>query len=111
MIWTALCAALLVSGGWLAAYWIGRHDSWSAGQGSDQQKSLADNAAASSANTASGKMAKRLDDLGTCNITGFVIQREEKGIRWNRRAVPRVVSTLTRSFFFLSNSEDQLPSA
>ena len=88
MIWTALCAALLVSGGWLAAFWVGRHDGWAAGMVSGRQEALTDNAAASWSNTASGKMAKRLDDLGnlqplaTCNIPGFSIQKGEKGTRW-----------------------------
>lgn len=88
MIWTALCAALLVSGGWLASFWVGRHDGWAAGQVAGRQEALTANAAASWANTASGKMAKQLDDLGnlqplaTCNVPGFSIQKGEKGVRW-----------------------------
>jgi len=88
MIWTSLCAFLLVSGGWLAAFWVGRHDGWAAGQVTGRQEALTANAAASWANTASGKMAKQLDDLGnlqplaTCNIPGFSIQKGEKGVRW-----------------------------
>lgn len=88
MIWTALCAALLVSGGWLAAFWVGRHDGWAAGQVNGRQEALTANAAVSWANTASGKMAKQLDDLGnlqplaTCNVPGFSIQKGEKGVHW-----------------------------
>ena len=88
MIWTALCAVMLVFGGWLAAYWVGRHDGWAAGQVNGRQEALTDNAAVSWANTPSGKMAQRLDNLGnlqplaTCNIPGFSIQKGEKGIRW-----------------------------
>ena len=87
MIWTALCAALLVSVGWLAAFWVGRHDGWAAGQIAGRQEALTANAAASWANTASGKLAKQLDDPGNlqplapCPLPGSSLHKGEKGVR------------------------------
>lgn len=94
MALTALCAFLLASGGWLGGYWLGRHDGWQAGHIRGVQESLAVNAAASWANTPSGKMARRLDEIGnlqplaSCNIPGFSIQKGEKDIRWCVTAGP-----------------------
>lgn len=88
MILTALCAAMLVCAGWLIGYWVGHSDGWSSGDAIGYRQAIAANAAASWANTASGKVAKRMDDLGnlqalgTCNIPGFSIQKGENGTRW-----------------------------
>jgi len=88
MIWTALCAALLVCGGWLIGYWVGHRDGWASGDASGYRQAIAANAAASWANTKSGVMAKRLDEMGNlqplaaCNLPGFSIEKGEKGSRW-----------------------------
>lgn len=88
MIWTALCAALLVSGGWLAGYWLGHSDGWASGDAHGYRQAVASNAAASWANTTSGKLAKKLDDeailqpLATCNLSGFSVQKADNGVRW-----------------------------
>jgi len=88
MILTALCAAMLVCAGWLIGYWVGHSDGWSSGDARGYRQAIAANAAASWANTASGKVAKKMDDLGnlqalgTCNIPGFSIQKGENGTRW-----------------------------
>lgn len=87
MILTALCAILLAFGGWLAAYWVGRHDGWAAGQVAGKQEALAANAAASWANTPSGKLALRLDEdgllqpLALCRLPGYETKYETKAKR------------------------------
>jgi len=88
MILTALCAAMLVCAGWLVGYWVGHHDGWASGDASGYRQAIASNAAASWANTKSGVMAKRLDEMGNlqplaaCNLPGFSIENGEKGSRW-----------------------------
>lgn len=88
MIWTALCAALLVCAGWLIGYWVGHRDGWASGDASGYRQAIAANAAASWANTKSGVMAKHLDEMGNlqplaaCNLPGFSIEKGEKGSRW-----------------------------
>jgi len=88
MIWTALCTALLVCAGWLIGYWVGHSDGWTSGDASGYRQAIATNAAASWANTKSGVMAKRLDEMGNlqplaaCNLPGFSIEKGEKGSRW-----------------------------
>jgi len=87
MLWTALCAALLVSGGWLAAYWVGQHNGWAAGQVAGKQEALAANAAASWANTPSGKLAHGLDEegllqpLALCRLPGYETKYDAKAKR------------------------------
>jgi len=88
MIWTALCAAMLVCAGWLIGYWVGHRDGWASGDASGYRQAITANADASWANTTSGKLGKRLDEIGmlqalaTCNIPGFSIQNSESGSRW-----------------------------
>lgn len=88
MIWTALCAALLVCAGWLTGYWVGHRDGWASGDASGYRQAVEANAAASWANTPSGVMAKYLDEMGNlqplaaCNLPGFSIEKGERGSRW-----------------------------
>ena len=77
MIWTALCAAMLVCAGWLIGYWVGHRDGWASGDASGYRQAIAANAAASWANTTSGKLAQGLDEdgllqpLALCHLPGY----------------------------------------
>ena len=88
MIWTAICAALLVSGGWIAGYWLGHRDGWATGHDVGREAALDANAAASWANTRSGIAGKRLDDAGSlqslasCSVEGFTAETDDKGGHW-----------------------------
>lgn len=88
MIWTALSAALLVCGGWIAGYWLGHHDGWATGHDVGREAALDANAAASWANTRSGIAGKRLDDAGSlqslasCSVEGFTAETDDKGGHW-----------------------------
>lgn len=88
MLWTALCAAILVCGGWLAGYWTGHHDGWVTGHDVGRETALDANAAASWANTRSGIAGRRLDDLdslqslASCSVEGFIMQTDDKNGRW-----------------------------
>lgn len=84
MIWTALCAALLVAGGWLAGYWLGHSDGWVSGDAHGYRQAIATNAGASWANTPSGQLAYQMDRtgllqaLGHCRIPGYEAKFDPK---------------------------------
>jgi len=84
MIWTGLCAAILVSGGWLSGYWLGHSDGWSVGNAIGHEQALTENAAAAWGNTPSGQLAHQMDKTGLlqalayCHLPGYVAKYEEK---------------------------------
>lgn len=84
MIWTALCAALLVCGGWLAGYWVGHSDGWAKGTANGHETALTENAAAAWGNTPSGQLAYQMDKagllqaLGHCHLPGYEAKYEPK---------------------------------
>jgi len=84
MIWTGLCAAILVSGGWLSGYWLGHSDGWSVGNAIGHEQALTENAAAAWGNTPSGQLAYQMDKmgliqaLGHCNLQDYETKYEPK---------------------------------
>lgn len=88
MLWTALSTALLLSAAGLACYWVGHRDGWQTGYVIGRDQALNENAAASWANTYSGKVAKRLDDRGDiqriaqCNFNGFKVISNDHNVPW-----------------------------
>lgn len=88
MTWTAICAALLVSAGVLAGLLMGKHSGFATGDAHGYRQAIDANAAASWANTKSGIVGKKLDDLGvlqalsTCSISGFQTDTNDRNERW-----------------------------
>lgn len=88
MIWTALCAALLVCGGWLGGYWLGRSDGWTKGNATGHEAALKENAAAAWGNTPSGQLAYQMDKtgllqaLGHCHLPGYEAKLDPKDKRF-----------------------------
>ena len=88
MTYAALCALMLVCVGWLVGGWMMYRSGWATGDANGYKRAIEANAAASWANTKSGVMAKRLDEMGNlqplaaCNLPGFSIEKGEKGSRW-----------------------------
>jgi len=84
MIWTGLCAAILVSGGWLSGYWLGHSDGWSVGKAIGHEQALTENAAAAWGNTPSGQLAYQMDKTGLlqalayCHLPGYEAKYEKK---------------------------------
>ncbi|MCX2564818.1 replication protein [Acetobacter thailandicus] len=84
MIWTGLCAAILVSGGWLSGYWLGHSDGWSVGNAIGHEQALTENAASAWGNTPSGQLAHQMDKTGLlqalayCHLPGYEAKYEEK---------------------------------
>jgi len=84
MIWTGLCAAILVSGGWLSGYWLGHSDGWSVGNATGHEQALTENAASAWGNTPSGQLAHQMDKTGLlqalayCHLPGYEAKYEEK---------------------------------
>ncbi|WP_215747892.1 DUF4291 domain-containing protein, partial [Gluconobacter sp. P1C6_b] len=64
MTYTALCAVILVCVGWLVGGWMMYRSGWATGDANGYRRAIEANAAASWANTKSGVMAKRLDEMG-----------------------------------------------
>jgi len=88
MIWTALCAALLVCAGILVGLLMGRHSGFQAGDAQGYRRAINANAAAAWANTPSGQLGVHLDAIGNlqslakCNISGFSIKKSDNGANW-----------------------------
>ena len=87
MIWTALCAALLVCAGWVVGYWVGHRDGWASGDASGYRQAIAANVAASWASTPSGQLALEMDKagllqpLGHCHLPGYEAKYDPKAKR------------------------------
>lgn len=88
MLWTALSTALLLSAAGFACYWVGHQDGLKVGYAAGHEQALDENAAASWANTYSGKVARRLDDRGDiqriaqCNFNGFKVISNNHNVPW-----------------------------
>lgn len=84
MIWTALCAALLVCGGWLTGYWVGHRDGWASGTAHGYSEAVAANTVASWGVTPSGQLGYQMDRagllqaLGHCHLPGYEAKYEPK---------------------------------
>lgn len=82
MIWTGLCAAILVSGGWLSGYWLGHSDGWSVGNAIGHEQALTENAASAWGNTPGGQLAHEMDKTGLlqalayCHLPGYEAKYE-----------------------------------